>query len=411
MIAGLIGWLRDTEPTLEPVLSSWNPERSTQAFRVRCIPSPDIDMMVWGPTRWRRGRMALKGLRMVVAAWLFRWISVKAAEALSSKRTIGFLRELNRARVMVVHGSGSFNSLWWYDWLYPKTACCLAGRVVGVPTVIASQGIGPLDDRLDRLVARVFFRSVVFVGVRDGEASTSLARSLGACRSTTWHTGDDSLLLKAESSLVADTALREAGVPDQKLLIGVNFRDSSSYSPAHHEGGTERLARLLDRLSDASGAHVVFVPISYDTADDDRKSAAAVLNAMANPTSATVLTAEYPAALLRAMVGRMHLCIGTSYHFLLFALSEGVPALGLYKNTYYRHKQLGLYSLYGLERYSVDMLAAATGAIEALAAELLARRHDVAEAVRRRNDQLRSAEAGARAKLAGAISAARRTVR
>ena len=237
---------------------------------------------------------------------------------------------------MVVHGSGSFNSLWWYDWLYPKTACCLAGRVGGVPTVIASQGIGPLDNRLDRLVARVFFNSVACVGVRDGEASTSLARSLGARRATTWHTGDDSLLVKAESPLATDTALREARVPDEKLLIGVNFRDSSSYSPAHHEGGTGQLARLLDGLSDGSGAHVVFVPISYDTADDDRKSAAAVVNAMANQASASVLTAEHPAARLRAIVGRMHLCIGTSYHFLLFALSEGVPALGLYKNAYYR---------------------------------------------------------------------------
>jgi colanic acid/amylovoran biosynthesis protein len=407
MIEGLIAWLRETAPALEPVLSSWNPERSTRAFGVRSIPSPDIDMMVWGPSRWRRVVMALKGLRLVVAACLFRWVSVKAAEALASPRTVGFLRELDRARAMVVHGSGSFNSLWWYDWLYPKTACCLAGRVRGVPTVIASQGIGPLDHPLDRLVSRVFFRSVAFVGVRDGEASTSLAHSLGARRSTTWHTGDDSLLLKAESSLAADTALREAGVPDRRLLLGVNFRDSSSYSPSHREGGTERLARLLDRVADDSRAHVVFVPISYDTADDDRKSAAAVANAMANPATAIVLTAEYPAVSLRAIIGRMHLCIGTSYHFLLFALAEGVPALGLYKNAYYRQKQLGLFSLYRLDRYSVDMLSAGPDQIEALAAELLARRQDVAETLRRRNDELRSAETAGRAKLARAISAAR----
>jgi polysaccharide pyruvyl transferase WcaK-like protein len=152
---------------------------------------------------------------------------------------------------------------------------------------------------------------------------------------------------------------------------------------------------------------VVFVPISYDSVDDDRRSAAAVVHAMASPASATVLTAEYPATLLRAMVGRMHLCIGTSYHFLLFALSDGGPALGLYKNAYYRQKQLGLYSLYGLERYSVDMLSAAPGEIEALAVELLAGRHDVAEALGRGNAELRAVEAGARAKLAGAISAAR----
>jgi hypothetical protein len=115
------------------------------------------------------------------------------------------------------------------------------------------------------------------------------------------------------------------GVPTDRPLVGVNFRDASSYHPEFGDQGYDDLAASLDHLIEQNNVHVVFIPITYDPLDDDRNSAASVIDRMKQSRHVTNVTDITDAAELRGLVGRMSLAIGTSYHFLLFALSQHVP--------------------------------------------------------------------------------------
>ena len=78
-----------------------------------------------------------------------------------------FARHLAWADAAIVPGSGSMNSLWWHDWLYPKAYTVLAARAMGVPVAMTSQGVGPeFSHPLDAAVAAEMFSACEIVGVR-----------------------------------------------------------------------------------------------------------------------------------------------------------------------------------------------------------------------------------------------------
>jgi polysaccharide pyruvyl transferase WcaK-like protein len=78
--------------------------------------------------------------------------------------TVRSIEVMADAQAILVHGSGSLNSIFWRGWLYPKAITSLAARILGVPVVISSQGIGPWLGRLDRFMARIFFANTTFIG-------------------------------------------------------------------------------------------------------------------------------------------------------------------------------------------------------------------------------------------------------
>ena len=58
---------------------------------------------------------------------------------------------------------------------------------------------------------------------------------------------------------------------------------------------------------------------------------------------------------LKGILGLMDVAIGTSYHFVVFAVSMGVPTLGLYVDEYYRLKIGGFFDLIGLGDLAIDV--------------------------------------------------------
>lgn len=346
MMDGIISHIKQEHPNTETILYSWNPPVSQKKFSIRCAKSPDIDMNPSWSSKSSRIVGLLRILIFIFRFTIYRFISYRLAKLISRTSTLAFFSNLIEARALVIHGSGSFNSIWWYDWLYPKTACCLAGLINGTPTLVTSQGIGPLDNLTDRIVARVFFKSARFIGVRDGDFSKSLILSLGASEDKVHHTGDDALLLNAPPTETVSNLFTAEGIPTNKLLLGVNFRDSSSYKNDHKEDGLDVLASALDFISEEKNAHIVFVPISYDSFDDDRKSSELVASHMKSKNY-TIIKKAYTATTIRGIISNLDICIGTSYNFLLFSLSANKPTIGLYKNNYYEHKHKGLFTLFG----------------------------------------------------------------
>lgn len=406
MMDGLFSHLRQISPAAEPVLYSWNPEVSRRAFEVECRRSPDsaISGQFVKRSSWLLALIDMA--RFILNFILFRLAPRHVAQAFTYPNRLAFFEQLSAARAVVIHGSGSFNSYWWHDWVYPKTACAIAARIAGKPVLLTSQGVGPFEHPLDKIVAATFFRMSAFLGVRDGSKSAAVMRKLGAQPTQIWQTGDDALLLPELSGDETTALLNGKALNPGEMLIGVNVRDASAYSSAFSESGLDKLAAALAAVASRRKARLVFIPISYDKLDDDRKSAETIAGLIGSDIPVTIVHDEKSAAELRALISRMHICIGISYHFLLFGLSADVPSVGLFRNNYYHQKQTGLFDLFGQGEQCIDIRHASLDDITAKIDAVIDERDRLARDLAHANKRLKEEAKSAHAQFARIVNAA-----
>ena len=344
MHAGLIEWLRRERPGFRPIFLSNNPEETTRVYGVESLLSPDASLaQTWNRETPESTRQRLdnywRGLRFITGRHEFR-------------------EQLDRAVACFIPGTGSMNSLWWHDWLYVKAWQTLAARRAGVPVFATSQGVGPeFFHRLDRLVTRLMFNACQVAGVRDGGQSTRLLLSCGVKSGRIAHTGDDALLV-APDTAAAERIL--GGFSAGRPLISLNLRDSSGYRKKYPKPAWDFWKDLVRTLAaHPSRPNFLFVPISYNTGDDDRAPARRLIEMLEADGIARdrffLPEEELEAPALRALAERADLAIGISYHFLVFSLTAGIPAFGLWQNPYYQTKTTGLMTLHGLPDHAIEM--------------------------------------------------------
>lgn len=403
MMEGLFIKLRQLTPNIVPILYSWNPERSRTVFNIECRTSPDLDISPQFSTKSSRTLAIVEMAWFIFRFALFRFVSFRAAKLFTNSNLLGFFVQLSRASAVVVHGSGSFNSYWWHDWVYPKTACAIVARLAGKSVLMTSQGVGPFEHILDRLVASLFFRTATYLGVRDADKSANVMRQLGARNERIWQSGDNALLLPKLTDQEIQRLFEAEGIPLTELLIGVNIRDASSYSSSFHEGDLNKLATTLTTVATRHRARLVFIPISYDAADDDRRSAENLAAMINDRVPITIIRNERSAAELRALIGHMSVCFGTSYHFLLFALDGNVPSIGLYRNTYYQQKQTGLFSLFDHPDLCIDTTLIPVSQLTEQMDRLIVERASLTNELKKINEKLATEMAYAHIQLFHAI--------
>lgn len=361
MQEGLVRELEKHYPATEIIFYAFNPDETAAALRVNAARSPACSLVTeWNRetprSHWQRAKAVLRALWFWLQVVVHRLSGITLARDAARRH---FLEHLSRARGVFIPGSGAMNSYWWHDWFYPQAFCAVAARLHGVPVILSSQGIGPVFTApLDRWVARRLFRSASLLGVRDAEQSFAILRSIGAYHENCHHSGDDSLRMAPQRSAAVEAVLASS-VPAGAPVMGLNFRDSSTYQKGFPKPANEAFADALARVLQASpGLHGRFVPITYNPQDDDRKPARAVQALLAGKGlegRVAVVEQEMEAQELRALIGSADFAVGVSYHFLLFCLSSGVPAIGLHANPYYELKTLGLFRLYGMEAWAMDI--------------------------------------------------------
>ena len=139
-------------------------------------------------------------------------------------------------------------------------------------------------------------------------------------------TGDDAV------QLAYDRRPAELG-----LALGINLR------MANYSGVTESQKQMVKiELADFMQRHsipAVVAPISYYGPEMD---GAHVVEAMkSTPGFDSTIPEDCPEAIIDA-VGKCRLVVTGSYHAGVFALSQGIPIIGLVASEYYKNKFLSL---------------------------------------------------------------------
>lgn len=203
-----------------------------------------------------------------------------------------------------------------------NTLEALSGR--GVPAAAFGLGIGPLHrPRIQRTV-RAAMRGLCAVGVRDA-GSLELLQS--------WSTHGADLCLTGDDAIAGAFAERRPEIGD---ALGVSFRFQyySGLDDRHFAAIREALRRFYAQRH----AALVSIPIAPGDLEINAR-----LRAREVPFEAPGFELEAVYAAIR----RCRVVVTACYHAAVFALSMGIPAIGIAGSDYYLQKFRGLRKQFG----------------------------------------------------------------
>jgi polysaccharide pyruvyl transferase WcaK-like protein len=229
---------------------------------------------------------------------------------------------------VVVTGGGNMSSLWPMHIFERATIAAIAARE-GKPFVVSGQTIGPDLTTEDGELVATLLASAALASVRE-PASFALCASLGL-------------------SNVTQTI-------DDASFLGFEIEPTENYclvTLANHVGDHDRdtveagIARLLDHVASSTGLEIVFSPHFGSLTDEPRGDSLmhnrvrALMTAASREIPATDSTAS--ARLAR----RASLVVSSRYHPVVFAVSAGVPTIGIPVDNYTGVKLAGALGNFG----------------------------------------------------------------
>jgi colanic acid/amylovoran biosynthesis protein len=242
-----------------------------------------------------------------------------------------FAEALFSADLLVLAGCGLINDEFSYAATRVLNIFAAAARC-GIPTVMFGQGFGPISDGpLLRRAAEVL-PQVRRIHLREQRSSLPLLKRLGVTAEKIVVTGDDAI----------EMSFRERR-PAAGTRIGINLR-LASYSAINQET-VGAVGAVVAEKTRQYQAGAVGIPITIGDAGSDEQTIEQLLGKTAAGGKGADGVATLPDVLRR--VGECRVVVAGSYHAGVFALSQGVPVVGIAQSPYYRDKFEGLADQFG----------------------------------------------------------------
>lgn len=221
----------------------------------------------------------------------------------------------------------------------------LLGCILGKPTVLYSQSVGPFQNKLEKWMVSYVLKRMTLILLRE-DISVALLASMGVSANV-MRAIDSGFLLEAAEEI---DVRKEHGIAADKLLVGVTVR---SWLGSNAQTTYEKaVAKALDTLIQTSNAHVIFIPqVTATKGDDDRIVSRRVHNFMRHKKSATVVTDEPDHHRIKAMYNYLDILLGTRFHSVIFSLTSHVPVLAIE----YEHKTSGIMRDLNLEDWVIKI--------------------------------------------------------
>ena len=347
------------------------PDLDTVSSPARWCARPDLG--IWRPYA---ARMLVQAGLMLVAATCHRLFGRRLYWGSPEQRHL--LQAYYEADLVLSCGGGNFYAhrelsfgLIWA--LLTLGFAVLSGKVV----VMLPQSFGPIQGRMQRLLARWTFNGVNLILARESLSAAFLTERLH---------------LKKKVVVVPDMAFGLASIPAPEcqvasdrtapFRIGVTIIDRGAQAPDFdgQEAYEEALARLLTRLHHAQDAQIhLFCQCYGPSRDQDDRAVVRRLHERIEQLGGQAIARSgfIDAREIISAYGDMDLVIGTRMHTGIFALCNRVPVLLIG----YQPKARGIMTSFGLERYWCDIASVDADTLYALACELLDRRHEISKQI------------------------------
>lgn len=266
---------------------------------------------------------------------------------------LDFLANMRQVDLVVLCGQGTLADVFIKDSYALLDFVEMAVRN-GRRTVMFGQGIGPLTDPGLQERAKAVLPTAEMIALREGKKGPALLSRMGVDPDVVVTTGDDAIELAYEAR-------------PERLgnAIGVNIRIAT-----HSAIGSElasRLRHVFAKFADLHDTELLSIPISrYPNLKDacDIEQMLSGIERFGDDGKGL----DTPVKVIR-QVGRCRVLMTAAYHAAVFALSQGVPVVGMASSQYCRDKFLGLKHHFGpgIEIVDLNGPAAETDVFEAAA--------------------------------------------
>lgn len=224
--------------------------------------------------------------------------------------------------------------------------------LVGTPVVKASQAVGPFDEPLNRLAARLVLPRVTTILAR-GDRTLAHLGSLGldnvvpAADLAFSLEGDDAATARVDA-LVAEL------VGDEPFVAVMPSAVVLGYCDAHGIDYVAALAEMIRRITADLARRVLVVPHSiHPSGRDGRMHDVPVCRATvaaAGAEGCSLVDEELDPVELRALIARSDVLVSSRFHAMISGLATQTPTLVLG----WSHKYAEVLRSFGLEDLSVD---------------------------------------------------------
>lgn len=232
----------------------------------------------------------------------------------------------------------------------------LPAFVTGTPIIKMSQSLGPYKKITTYIFAKYCLKRINIVVARGNES---------------YKVTKDLLPNKEEIINLPDVAicLNPSGESEKsKILskIGINEEPYITMAPSvvvNERFGKERYEELFEEIilmvSEKMKMPIVFVPhtrnlskaLGVDSASDDLDICCNIANRQAlKDVDIRIIRDKYNARELKSVIGASEIAIGSRYHFLVAALSSGVPAVALG----WGHKYMDLFEIFDMQKFAFE---------------------------------------------------------
>lgn len=203
------------------------------------------------------------------------------------------------------------------------------GTLLGKDVVLAPQSIGPLEGRLSRWLAAQVLRRAKYLCARESYSYDFLTRDLGLPAEQVVRVGDSAFWnrdVEGDDEIV-DHEYKKLGVPSRQAIFGmtvVGWSFPHSKNPrADYENYVEAMAQIAERVSKTFG----LLPVIYNQVSADVTTACAVQRKAQCPVIVDATSRE--PRLLRAMISRSTIFLGTRFHSCIFSMMAGRPTFAI----------------------------------------------------------------------------------
>ena len=189
-----------------------------------------------------------------------------------------------------------------------------------VKVMLYSNGIGPLNGKMNIKRAKKVLNKVDLITLRDPDAWDSL-HEIGVDKPLTLVTADPVFALDVADKERGFELLKETGVKGgTDRIIGVSVRKSHGMV----QECEQKIARVCDYAVRKYGCKIVFVPMQPSRDEGISRS---IMAKMKNRSS--IIDKRLNVRDMISVVSSFDLCIGMRLHSLIYAASNNVPIIGL----------------------------------------------------------------------------------
>lgn len=253
-----------------------------------------------------------------------------------------FVEAMSHADLFMVCGAGGFTDST-REWNESTLSTIEQAVRQHIPVVMFGQGLGPLSDPDILAASRKILPDVKLLTLRGGRGGSAVAASIGVDPSRILTTGDEAIELAYESR-------RE----EPGGAIGINLR-VASYSNVS-DRMIEGLRPVLHNAARRHNVPLLPVPIAFHAWASDHLAIRRLLQGFEDNTDGGI-TLDTPLKVIR-QIGLCRIVVTGAYHAAVFAMSQGIPVVGLSASDDYDAKFLGLADQFGLGCEAVSLNAA-----------------------------------------------------